>query len=126
MNDVFRQQWTTTRLSLLHAFYLFFREINFTKKFLATVAQSHDIFASSTTADVLVPTIGAALPCQQQLSKNLVQHRLLSRPLLPCSPTTTTYICYNHSYCQFYANYLDVFTCTLYDTTTTTTIQRII
>lgn len=113
-NDVFRQ-WTTTRLSLLHAFY-----------FLATVAQSHHIFASSTTADVLVPTIGAALPCQQQLSKNLVQHRLLSHPLLPCSPTTTTYICYNHSYCQFYANYLDVFTCTLYDTTTTTTIQRII
>jgi len=42
MNDVFRQ-WTTTRLSLLHAFY-----------FLATVAQSHHIFASSTTADVLV------------------------------------------------------------------------
>jgi len=109
-NDVFRQ-WTTTRLSLLHAFC-----------FLATVVQSHHIFASSTTADVLVPTIGAASPYQQQLSKNLVQHHLLSSPLLPCSPTT--YICYNHSYCQFYANYLDVFTCTLYDTTTT--IQRII
>ena len=78
---MFLDNGPTTRLSLLHAFY-----------FLATVAQSHHIFASSTTADVLVPTIGAALPCQQQLSKNLVQHCLLSHPLLPCSPTNYIYL----------------------------------